>query len=73
MNEKIHALTEAAKATPPVTVAGLTVAGLDIPQIIQIATLVYLAMQIGLLLPTYYRAFKKWLLKRESPQPEQAD
>lgn len=70
MTDKFNIATEAVKTGPPAVVAGASVAGIDIPQVIQIATLVYLAMQIGLLLPSYYRALSKWLSKKDSRPPE---
>jgi Flp pilus assembly protein protease CpaA len=47
MQQKSDIATEVAKATPPVTVAGATVAGV---QVNLWATLVYIVLQIGFLL-----------------------
>lgn len=46
---------EAIKATPPVTVAGATVAGVPVNEMILWATLLYLVLQIGFLLYRWWR------------------
>lgn len=50
MQQKSDVLAEVAKATPPVTVAGATVAGVQVNQMILWATLVYIVLQICFLL-----------------------
>jgi hypothetical protein len=50
MQQKSDIATEVAKATPPVTVAGATVAGVQVNDLILWATLVYIVLQIGFLL-----------------------
>lgn len=55
MQQKTDIASEAAKAAPPVTVAGATVAGVQVNDLILWATLIYLVLQIGFLL---YRRHK---------------
>jgi len=50
MEQKSDIAAEVAKATPPVTVAGATVAGVQVNDLILWATLVYIVLQIGFLL-----------------------
>jgi hypothetical protein len=50
MQQKSDIAAEVAKATPPVTVAGATVAGVQVNDLILWATLVYIVLQIGFLL-----------------------
>ncbi len=50
MQQKTDIAAEAAKATPPVTVAGATLAGVTVNELILWATLVYLVLQIAFLL-----------------------
>jgi hypothetical protein len=55
MQQKADIAAEAAKAAPPVTVAGATVAGVTINDLILWATLVYIVLQIGFLLYRWQR------------------
>ena len=50
MQQKADIAAEAAKASPPVAVAGATVAGMPINDLVLWATLIYLVLQIGFLL-----------------------
>lgn len=50
IQQKTDIAAEAAKATPPVTVAGATLAGVTVNDLILWATLVYLVLQIAFLL-----------------------
>lgn len=50
MQQKTDIAAEAAKAAPPVTVAGATLAGVTVHDLILWATLVYLVLQIAFLL-----------------------
>ena len=50
MQQKTDIAAEAAKATPPVTVAGATLAGVTVHDLILWATLIYLVLQIAFLL-----------------------
>lgn len=56
---KSELTTETLKATPPITVAGLSVAGVSLNDIVLIATLVYVLLQIGFLAHRWYRLLKK--------------
>lgn len=51
---------EAVKAGPPVAVSAATAVGAPTPDWVVILTIVYLALQIGLLLPKYWERFKEW-------------
>jgi hypothetical protein len=50
MQQKADLATEAAKASPPVAVAGATIAGMPVNNLVLWATLIYLVLQIGFLL-----------------------
>jgi len=50
MQQKTDIAAEVAKAAPPVTVAGATLAGVTVNDLILWATLVYLVLQIAFLL-----------------------
>ena len=55
MQQKSDIAAEVAKATPPVTVAGATVAGVQVNDLILWATLIYIVLQIGFLLYRWRR------------------
>jgi len=55
MQQKSDVAAEVAKATPPVTVAGATVAGVQVNDLILWATLIYIVLQIGFLLYRWRR------------------
>lgn len=55
MQQKADVAAEAAKAAPPLTVAGATVAGVQVNDLILWATLLYLVLQIGFLLYRWQR------------------
>ena len=55
MQQKADLAAEAAKAAPPITVAGATVAGVQVNELILWATLLYLVLQIGFLLYRWQR------------------
>ncbi len=57
MSYKSDVAAEAAKAAPPVTVAGATVAGVQVNDLILWATLVYIVLQIGFLLYRWQRLY----------------
>ena len=57
VEQKADIASEAAKAAPPVTVAGATVAGLPVNDLILWATLIYLVLQIGFLLFRWQRLY----------------
>lgn len=48
-------LEESIKATPPVTVAGLTFMGFTLNDLVLIATLVYVVLQVGFLVYRWRR------------------
>jgi len=50
MQQKADIASEAAKAAPPVTVVGATIAGVQVNDLILWATLLYIVLQIGFLL-----------------------
>ena len=55
MQQKADIASEAAKASPPVAVAGATVAGIQVNELILWATLIYIVLQIGFLLYRWQR------------------
>lgn len=55
MQQKADIASEAAKASPPVAVAGATVAGIQVNDLILWATLIYIVLQIGFLLYRWQR------------------
>lgn len=55
MQQKSDLVSEAAKAAPPVTVAGATIAGIQINDLILWATLIYLVLQIAFLLYRWHK------------------
>ena len=55
MSYKSDVAAEAAKAAPPVTVAGATVAGVQVNDLILWAPLIYIVLQIGFLLYRWQR------------------
>ena len=67
VQHKIDMATEAMKATPPVAVASAGIMGMDVPQLIQLLTLLYLVAQLGLTIINYWGHIKAWLSKRVSP------
>jgi hypothetical protein len=63
LEQKSDIVTEGMKAAPPVTVAGATIAGMQVNDMILWATLLYLVLQIGFLL---YRWGRLHFFGRES-------
>jgi hypothetical protein len=49
---------EVIKAAPPIAVTGLTIYGVDLGEIVLIATLIYTLIQIWLLLPRFWQSLK---------------
>lgn len=49
MQARTEVLAETIRATPPLAVAGLTVAGVSLNDVVLLITLVYLILQIGYL------------------------
>jgi hypothetical protein len=56
--QKSDIAAEAVKAAPPITVAGATVAGVPVNELILWATLVYLVLQIAFLVYRWWRLHK---------------
>ena len=56
------AVTEEQLATMKVVpaIAGATIYGLTLQDWVAIVTLIYVALQVGLLLPRYWRLFRDW-------------
>lgn len=50
LHQKSDMIAEATKAAPPVAVAGATIAGVPLNDLILWATLIYLVLQVGFLL-----------------------
>lgn len=70
---KAHEIaTEAVKAAPPVAVTTASLAGLSLAEWVSIATIVYIGLQVGLLLPRYYREYRTWRRGDSSAQQEDA-
>lgn len=57
-------VSAATKAALPVSVSGGLVFGIHISELVQWATLLFLALQIGLLIPKYWAFLKKRRDKR---------
>lgn len=60
MAQPIEITTESAKAAPPAFVSALHVGGMTPADWVTVLTLLYLALQIGLLIPHYVRKWKRW-------------
>lgn len=69
MEQKSDIISEATKAAPPVTVAGATVAGVQVNDLILWATLIYIVLQIGFLL---YRWHKLIVSRRKESEESDA-
>jgi len=74
MQKELHMRTElfaeAGKATPPVVVSGAMWAGMPLDDLIKIATLVYICLQIGYLLFKYWRMWRSGSVQSGSVQPD---
>ena len=57
-----------AKTAP--AIAGATIYGLTLQDWVAIATLVYVALQAGLLMPKYWRLLFDWRSGRRSGEPQ---
>ena len=71
MSQAVHDTTfEAMKAAPPVAVMGSMWAGMSPADWITVLTILYLALQIGLLLFKYRDQFNEWReRRREAKKP----
>jgi hypothetical protein len=59
MQSKADIVQEAAKATPPAVVAGMTVAGYTLNDIVLLVTLVYVLLQIAFLIFKWWQVASK--------------
>lgn len=66
MQSKAEIVQEAAKATPPAVVAGMTVAGHTLNDIVLLVTLFYVLLQISFLI------FKWWQMTSKKPGGDDA-
>jgi len=57
MSQRSELTAEALRAAPPVTVAGATIAGVPLNDLILWATLLYLVLQIGFLLYRWWQMY----------------
>jgi hypothetical protein len=55
----------ALKATPPVAVSGATIAGIEVPALVQLATLIYLTVLISYKCWHWYREYKGYKINKE--------
>lgn len=53
-----------AKTVP--AIAGATIYGLTLQDWVALVTLVYIALQVGLLVPKYWRLFRDWQRRRKA-------
>jgi len=54
----------AIKATPPVAVSGATIAGIEVPNLVQLATLVYLVVLITYKCWHWYREWRGYKINK---------
>jgi hypothetical protein len=59
LHQKTEIVAEAIRATPPVAVAGATVAGVPLNEIVLWLTIVYLVLQIGFLAWKWLNAHRR--------------
>jgi uncharacterized membrane protein len=62
MEARQETITAAAKITP--AIGGAAYTAMTLNEWVALATLVYVLLQIGLLVPKYYNGFKAWKAKR---------
>jgi len=67
MSQRSELTAEALRAAPPVTVAGATIAGVPLNDLILWATLLYLVLQIGFLL------YRWWQMHSQVSESSQAN
>jgi len=69
----MHDVTvEGAKVAPPAVVTGAMFFGLTPNEMVAVVTLIYLALQIGLLFFKYRDEFRRWRQERKLKQQEAA-
>ncbi len=61
---------EGLKASPPVAVVGVQLAGISVSDWVTYLTLLYIVLQLILLAPKYIKWYKSWRSKRDSCKPE---
>lgn len=66
MSQSFEITTESAKVAPPAIVSLMHVGGMTPADWVTVLTLLYLALQIGLLVPRYIDRFRRWRNRRES-------
>lgn len=66
MTQPFEITTESAKVAPPAIVSLMHVGGMTPADWVTVLTLLYLALQIGLLVPRYIERFRNWRNRRES-------
>ncbi|MEO1852706.1 MULTISPECIES: hypothetical protein [Chromohalobacter] len=66
MAHPLDITTESAKVAPPAFVSALHMGGMTPADWVTALTLLYLALQIGLLIPRYVRKWKRWRNRDES-------
>lgn len=64
MTQSFEITTESAKATPPAIVSLMHVGGMTPADWVTVLTLLYLALQIGLLLPRYLKRIRRYWRRR---------
>ena len=64
MSHPFEITTESAKVTPPAVVSLLHVGGMTPADWVTVLTLLYLALQIGLLVPRYLTRLRQYWEKR---------
>ncbi|MCM2973506.1 hypothetical protein [Larsenimonas suaedae] len=64
MSNDLHITTEAAKLAPPAVVSALHWGGMTPSSWVTVLTLLYLALQLGLLVPKYVEAIRTWWHRR---------
>lgn len=60
MSHHFEITTESVKAAPPAIVSLLHVGGMTPADWVTLLTLLYLALQIGLLVPRYLKRLREW-------------
>lgn len=66
MAQPFEITTESAKVAPPAIVSLMHVGGMTPADWVTVLTLLYLALQIGLLVPRYLDRFRRWRRRRET-------
>jgi hypothetical protein len=64
MSQPFEITTESVKVTPPAIVSLLHVGGMSPADWVTVLTLLYLALQIGLLIPRYLKRIRDYLEER---------